>query len=132
MIAVNRIIRGECPDALKEIPNDVIDLIITSPPYANKRRGNYKGVSSNRYVGWFLPITEELYRILKPTGSFILNIKENCRSGERETYVLELILALKKLPPVEINLEPFVAKIYSANPSSSLKSSLLNEIYFNK
>ena len=96
MIAVNRIIRGECPDALKGIPNDVIDLIITSPPYANKRRGNYKGVSSNRYVGWFLPITKELYRILKPTGSFILNIKENCRNGERETYVLELILALKK------------------------------------
>jgi site-specific DNA-methyltransferase (adenine-specific) len=96
MIAVNRIIRGECPDALREIPNDVIDLIITSPPYADKRRGNYKGVSSNGYVSWFLPITKELYRILKPAGSFILNIKENCRNGERETYVLELILALKK------------------------------------
>jgi len=96
MIAVNRIIRGECPDALKEIPSNVIDLTITSPPYANNRRGYYKGSSSNRYVDWFLPISQELYRILKPTGSFVLNIKENCRNGERETYVLELILALKK------------------------------------
>ena len=96
MIAVNRIIQGECPDALKEIPSNVIDLTITSPPYADKRKGYYKGISSNRYVNWFLPISQELYRILKPTGSFILNIKENCRNGERETYVLELILALKK------------------------------------
>lgn len=96
MMAVNKTIRGECPDALRELPNGVIDLIITSPPYANRRRGNYKGVSSDQYVSWFLPIGEELYRILKPTGSFVLNIKENCRHGERETYVLELILALKK------------------------------------
>ena len=96
MIAVNRIIQGECPDALKEIPDDSINLIITSPPYGDKRRDSYKGVSSNKYVDWFLPIAKELYRTLKPTGSFILNIKENCRNGERETYVLELILALKK------------------------------------
>ena len=96
MIAINRIIHGECPGALDEIPDGVIDLIVTSPPYANKRRANYKGVSSSRYVSWFLPISEELQRVLKPSGSFVLNIKENCSNGERETYVLELVLALKK------------------------------------
>lgn len=96
MIVINRIIRGECPDALREIPNDIIDLIVTSPPYADRRKGNYKGINPNKYVDWFLPISKELYRVLNPGGSFILNIKEHVRNGERETYVLELIIALRK------------------------------------
>lgn len=78
------------------LPNDCIDLIITSPPYADRRSSNYGGIHPNKYVDWFLPIANQLYRVLKPNGSFILNIKEHCRNGERETYVLELILALKK------------------------------------
>lgn len=78
------------------LPNDSIDLIVTSPPYAERRNGSYGGIHPNKYVDWFLPISEQLFRILKPNGSFVLNIKEHCRNGERETYVLELILALKK------------------------------------
>lgn len=96
MAALNRIIQGQCPEALGEIPDTTIDLVVTSPPYANRREGNYRGVSPGTYVDWFLPITKELYRILKPSGSFILNIKEHCKNGERETYVLESIMALKK------------------------------------
>ena len=96
MIEINKIIKGECPDSLKEIPNCFVDFIITSPPYADRRKNNYKGMSSDKYVDWFLPISKELYRVLKPDGSFILNIKEHVSRGERETYVLELILALKK------------------------------------
>jgi len=83
-----------CDDVL--VPNDSIDLIMTSPPYAERRNGTYGGIHPNKYVAWFLPIAGQLYRVLKPNGSFILNIKEHCRNGERETYVLELILALKK------------------------------------
>ncbi len=48
------------------------------------------------YVAWFLPISQELLRVLKPTGTFILNIKEKVVDGERHTYVLELILAMRK------------------------------------
>jgi DNA modification methylase len=43
-----------------------------------------------------LPISEEIKRVLKPTGSFVLNIKERTENGERQTYVLELILAMRK------------------------------------
>ena len=78
------------------LPNESIDLIITSPPYADRRSTTYGGIHPNKYVDWFLPIAKQLYRVLKLNGSFILNIKEHCRNGERETYVLELILALKK------------------------------------
>ncbi len=47
-------------------------------------------------MNWFLPIAKELLRVLKPTGTFVLNIKEKVVESERSTYVLELILAMKK------------------------------------
>jgi len=78
------------------LPDDSVDLIVTSPPYAERRNRSYGGIHPNKYVAWFLPIAEQLFRVLKSNGSFVLNIKEHCRNGERETYVLELILALKQ------------------------------------
>lgn len=78
------------------IPNNSIDLIITSPPYADKRRNSYGGIKPSKYVEWFLPIAEQLKRVLKNNGSFVLNIKEHPLNGERQTYVIDLILELKK------------------------------------
>lgn len=77
------------------MPADTVDLIVTSPPYADSRRQTYGGIHPDEYVEWFLPIATELRRVLKPDGTFILNIKEKAVDGERHTYVLELILALK-------------------------------------
>jgi len=96
---VDILYQGECSGYLRNnilLPNNSIDLVITSPPYSDRRKSAYGGVHPDKYVEWFLPISEQLYRVLKPTGSLILNIKEHVRGGERETYVLELILALKK------------------------------------
>jgi len=73
-----------------------IDLIVTSPPYADQRNKTYGGINPNKYVEWFLPISMELMRVLKPEGTFVLNIKEKVTNGERNTYVLELILEMKK------------------------------------
>ena len=70
--------------------------MLTSPPYAEKRKNTYGGTPADKYVEWFLPISAELLRVLKPTGSFVLNIKESVDDGERQTYVYELVLALKK------------------------------------
>ncbi len=81
---------------LRDIPEDSVDLIVTSPPYADQRKNTYGGIPVNEYVRWFLPISKELLRVLKPTGTFILNIKEKVVNGERSTYVLELILEMKK------------------------------------
>lgn len=87
---------GDCAEELKKIPDHSVDLIITSPPYADQRKNTYGGIHPDDYVRWFLPIGNELKRVLKPTGTFVLNIKEKVVEGERSTYVLELILALKK------------------------------------
>lgn len=96
MPEIDRITHGDCLTVLKALPDDCVDLIFTSPPYADNRKKTYKGVPVEHYVEWFLPISYELKRVLKSEGSFILNIKERAVNGERQTYVLELILAMKK------------------------------------
>lgn len=87
---------GDCRDILPTLPDESIDLIFTSPPYADQRKSTYGGIPPDEYVEWFLPIADELYRVLKPTGTFILNIKEKVVNGERHTYVIELILAMRR------------------------------------
>ena len=81
---------------LKFIPDDSFDLIFTSPPYADQRKSTYGGIKPDEYVEWFLPKSAELLRVLKPTVTFILNIKERVVDGERHTYVLQLIQELRK------------------------------------
>lgn len=96
MLIETRLIRGDCAEELAELDENSIDLIITSPPYADQRKNSYGGIHPDKYVEWFLPITEELLRVLKPTGTFVLNIKERVVNGERHTYVIELILAMRR------------------------------------
>lgn len=91
------IICGDANEELKRIESDSVDLIFTSPPYADRRKQTYGGVKPEEYVDWFLPIGEELLRVLKPDGTFVLNIKEKAEKGERSTYVIELILAMRKI-----------------------------------
>lgn len=90
------LILGDCKEELKGLPENSVDLIITSPPYADQRKSTYGGIHPDEYVGWFLPISEQLLRVLKPTGTFILNIKEKVVEGERHTYVMETIIEMRK------------------------------------
>jgi site-specific DNA-methyltransferase (adenine-specific) len=87
---------GDSKNELGKVESNSVDLIFTSPPYADQRKNTYGGISHDKYVEWFLPISEELLRVLKPTGTFVLNIKEKVVDGERSTYVMELILAMRK------------------------------------
>lgn len=96
MEITSKIYLGDSKDQIKKIADNSIDLVVTSPPYADQRKSTYGGLHPDKYVEWFMPISEELLRVLKPTGTFILNIKEKVVDGERSTYVMELILAMKK------------------------------------
>jgi len=90
------VINGDCLNALKKMPPHSVDLIITSPPYADQRKNTYGGIGPDKYVEWFLPISKELLKVLKNDGTFILNIKEKIVDGERHTYVLELIQKMRE------------------------------------
>ena len=96
IIHQDQIVCGDCLDVLKQCPDESVDLIMTSPPYADNRKNTYGGIRTNEYVEWFLPRSKEFFRVLKKTGTFILNIKEKVENCERSTYVLELIIELKK------------------------------------
>jgi DNA modification methylase len=89
------VLEGDCRDVLRNFPAQHFNLIVTSPPYADRRKGTYGGVSPDKYVAWFLERSSEFYRVLDDSGSFVLNIKEKAENGERHTYVIELILALR-------------------------------------
>ncbi len=89
---------GDCFELIKDLPDDSVDLVITSPPYADII--NYgKNISVQKpeeYCDWLLPIFNEIYRVLKPSGSFILNINDNCKNGLRNPFVYELIYRSQK------------------------------------
>ena len=87
---------GDCLEVLANFEPDTFDLIITSPPYADSRAKTYGGIHPDAYVDWFLPRAKELLRVLRHDGTFILNIKEKAVNGERHTYVIELILEMKR------------------------------------
>ena len=87
---------GDCREELKKVPDNSVDLIVTSPPYADQRKSTYGGIVAEEYVEWFMSVADELLRVLKPSGTFILNIKEKVVDGERSTYVMELILEMRK------------------------------------
>jgi len=76
----NDIYCGDATEILESIKTNSIDLIITSPPYADQRKNTYGGICADKYVEWFLPKSKELLRVLKPTGTFVLNIK---RKGDK-------------------------------------------------
>ena len=92
----NTIIQGDAGVELLKRPPESVDLIVTSPPYADSRKRSYGGLHPDVYVAWFAPIAAQLFRVLKPTGSFVLNIKEKVVAGERHTYVIDLIHALRQ------------------------------------
>jgi len=96
MEVTSNIYHGDSKEVLRDVPSNSVDLIVTSPPYADQRKNIYGGIHPDQYVKWFLPISAQLLRVLKPSGSFILNIKEKVVDGERSTYVMELILEMRK------------------------------------
>lgn len=92
----NQYLLGDCEKILKKIPEDTFHLIVTSPPYADNRKKTYGGIKPDKYVKWFLNKSKQFYRVLRDSGTFILNIKEKTNKGERHTYVIELIQEMRK------------------------------------
>lgn len=91
-----RVFCGDCRDVISEcIPASSVNLIVTSPPYADRRVQNYGGIHPDAYVDWFLPKTEAFKSCLTDDGSFVLNIKEKAVSGEKHRYVYDLVLAMR-------------------------------------
>ena len=94
----SRVICGDCLDVLvgDQVERRSVNLVVTSPPYADQRSGNYGGVRPDNYVEWFLPRASAIQDSLTEDGSFILNIKEKSVDGEKHPYVYDLVLAMRR------------------------------------
>lgn len=85
-------------EGMKQVEDDFFNLVITSPPYADMRKyKNFQGIRPDKYVEWFIPRAEQIKRILKDDGSFILNINDKVVDGFRSTYVFRLVIAMEDL-----------------------------------
>lgn len=88
---------GDCLPALREIPSDSVDLVVTSPPYDRQPRyGNGEAYDRQWYEQYFLTITKEIYRVLQPHGNFVLNYRSKRHGDERGTLQFELVFWLRE------------------------------------
>lgn len=60
--------------ALRAMPSNCVDLVMTSPPFALTRKKEYGNEPFDKYLDWFMPFCLEIKRVLKSTGSFVLDI----------------------------------------------------------
>jgi len=117
-----RIEIGDCFELIKDLPDNSVDLVITSPPYSDIV--NYgKQVSIKKpteYVDWILPLFNEIWRVLKPSGSFILNINDNCSGGYRNTYIYEMIYRADKETKIKL-YDTYIWHKRNGIPNGSIK-----------
>jgi len=91
-LELNTIYRTDCRDFMDQLDSESIDLVLTSPPYADMR--DYVKISPDEYVEWFLPIGDKIHRVLKKNGVFVLNIRNHIVKKARLPYVYELVYKL--------------------------------------
>lgn len=88
---------ADCLSVLTRLPDDCLDLVVTSPPYDGQPKyGNGEKYERDWYEGFFLKVTREILRTLKPHGSFVLNYRSKRHGDERGTLQYELIFHLRK------------------------------------
>lgn len=87
---------GDSNDLLAQLPDSSIDLVVTSPPFALRRQKTYGNVVETEYVDWLLPFAEGVHRVLKDSGSFVLDLGGAYRAGipARSLYNFRVLLAL--------------------------------------
>jgi len=87
----------DCLNVLKGTPDSTFDLVVTSPPYDDQPKyGNGEKYERDWYAGFFLQVTAEILRTLKPHGSFILNYRSKRHGHERGTLQYELVYWLRE------------------------------------
>ena len=87
---------GDSLEYLKALKNESVDLVVTSPPYALIKKKKYGNENSNDYLSWFRPFAIEIFRVLKESGSFVLNIGGAWNKGEptRSLYHFKILIML--------------------------------------
>lgn len=92
------ILEGDCLERIKDVEDNSVNLVVTSPPYADTvSYGDAVNVfHPDNYPDWFLKLGKQIHRVLTDDGSFILNINTNTENGKFSTYVMKTVIALSE------------------------------------
>lgn len=87
---------GDARMLLAQLDDDSIDLVVTSPPFALQRQKPYGNEDQERYVDWLLEFCHGVHRVLRPTGSFVLDLGGAYVQGRpiRSLYNYHILLRL--------------------------------------
>ncbi|WP_298820050.1 site-specific DNA-methyltransferase [uncultured Chloroflexus sp.] len=87
---------GDALELLQGLPDESIDLVLTSPPFALQRRKEFGNVDQDAYVDWILSFSAEVKRVLKNTGSFVLDLGGAYRKGRpvRSLYNYRVLIRM--------------------------------------
>jgi site-specific DNA-methyltransferase (cytosine-N4-specific) len=87
-------VSGDSRDLLASLPPDSIDLIMTSPPFALLRKKAYGNEEQPEYVSWLTEFGRLALRVLKPTGSFVLDLGGAYEKGKpvRSLYNFRVLI----------------------------------------
>ena len=93
---LGKIIHGDSHAVMRDIPSEHVDLIMTSPPFGLVRKKEYGNVDADYYLDWFRPFASEFRRILKGSGSLVIDIGGSWNRGQatRSLYHFELLIML--------------------------------------
>lgn len=86
---------GDCIEVMRAMPAESVDAIVTSPPYAEQRKSTYGGIPEAEYPAWTVAWMAEVWRVLKPNGSVLINIRPHIKNGQISDYTLRTRLALR-------------------------------------
>lgn len=125
---INKIYNLDCVDGMKQMPNNSIGLVLTSPPYNIIRPNSsdrgydiYKdGMSNEEYIEWVLSIFAEFDRVLKPNGCVIWNMSYGCENTECMSLTVAEIIKRSNFTLADI----IVWKKNSATPNNVSKNKL--------
>jgi DNA modification methylase len=86
---------GDCREVMAGMEADSIDAVVTSPPYAMQRAKQYGGIPESEYPDWCVAWMSEAHRLLRDSGSVLINIREHVKNGQISDYVHKTRLALR-------------------------------------
>jgi DNA modification methylase len=98
---------GDASETLRDsCEDDSVDLIVTSPPFALLHKKEYGNQNQDDYVRWFQPFADEFWRVLKPTGSLVIDLGGSWEPGRpvKSLYAFELLIALCRRPNRKFHL----------------------------
>lgn len=86
---------GDSLELLSALESDSVDLVMTSPPFALQRKKTYGNVEESEYVEWIKPFSQQVFRVLKDTGTFVLDLGGAYRTGvpSRSLYNFRVLIA---------------------------------------